>query len=94
MIKADPAMYGKIIVPKGGIMLEKTSASVYELPLNSKVFTYACPEGDSTCETEKKKSGGCAVLEVESDNSGIIVLAAVLSAAAMLGLALLRKKIF
>ncbi|MBQ3368595.1 hypothetical protein IJG44_06775 [bacterium] len=94
MIKAEPAMYGKIIVPKGGIMLKDPAASVYELPLNSKVFTYACPEGDSSCETEKKKSGGCAVLEVESDNSGIIVLVAVLSAAAMLGLALLRKKIF
>ena len=94
MVQADPAMYGKIIVPKGGISLEDTSATVYEVPLNSKVFAYECKEGDSSCETAKKKSGGCAVLEVESDNTNIIVIAAVLSAAAMLGFALLRKKIF
>ena len=94
MAKSDPAMFGKIIVPKAGIMLENTEASVYELPLNSKVFAYECKEGDSSCETSKKKSSGCAVLEVESDNTNIIVIAAVLSAVAMLGLALLRKKIF
>jgi len=93
MIKADPAMSGKIIIPKAGVSLE-TAATVYELPLNSKVYTYECIEGDSSCETAKKKSGGCAVLEVESDNTNIIVIAAVLSAAAMLGFALLRKKIF
>ncbi|MBO7127084.1 hypothetical protein J6W78_06025 [bacterium] len=94
MTKTDPPMFGKVIIPKGGISLGDNTASVYELPLNSKQFTYDCPEGDSSCETEKKKSGGCAVLEVESDNTGIIVIAAVLSAAAMLGFALLRKKIF
>ena len=94
MVKSDPAMFGKIIVPKAGISLDDTEATVYELPLNSKEFKYECQEGDSSCETAKKKSGGCAVLEVESDNSGIIVLAVLLSAAAMLGFALLRKKIF
>ena len=94
MVQANPAMYGKIIVPKGGITLKDSTASVYEVPLNSKVFAYECKEGDSSCETAKKKSGGCAVLEVEPDNTGIIVIAALLSAAAMLGLALLRKKIF
>ena len=94
MVKAEPAMFGKIIVPKGGITLEDTAASVYELPLNSKEFKYECKEGDSSCETAKKKSGGCAVLEVESDNTNIIVIAAVLSVAAILGFALLRKKIF
>ena len=94
MIEADPAMFGKISVPKAGISLEVSGASVYELPLNSKVFAYECKEGDSSCETEKKKSGGCAVLEVESDNTNIIVIAAVLSAVAMLGFAFLRKKIF
>jgi hypothetical protein len=94
MVKEDPAMFGKIIIPKGGISLADTSATVYELPLNSKEFKYECKEGDASCVTEKKKSGGCAVLEVEADNTGIIVIAAVLSAAAMLGFALLRKKIF
>ena len=92
MAKADPAMAGKIQIPKGGLKLNEES-SFYELPLNSKTYTYACQEGDANCET-KKKSGGCAVLEVEPDNTNIIVIAAVLSAAAMLGLALLRKKIF
>ena len=92
MAKADPAMAGKIQIPKGGLKLGDES-NFYELPLNSKTYTYACQEGDANCET-KKKSGGCAVLEVESDNTNLIVVAAVLSAAAMLGFALLRKKIF
>ena len=95
MAKSDPAMFGKIIVPKAGIVLENTEASVYELPLNSKVFTYECLEGDASCqESGKSSKSGCAVLEVESDNTNIIVLASLLSAAAMLGFALLRKKIF
>ena len=94
MAKSDPAMMGKISIPKGGITL-KESANVYELPLNSKSFVYACQKGDENCrEASKSKSSGCAVLEVESDNTNIIVIAAVLSAAAMLGFALLRKKIF
>ena len=92
MVNADPAMAGKIQIPKGGIKLG-VDASPYELPLNSKTYTYACQEGDASCATEKK-GGGCAVLEVESGNTNIIVIAAVLSAAAMLGFALLRKKIF
>ena len=93
MAKADPAMVGKIQIPKGGIKLEK-DADFYELPLNSKAYTYACQDGDESCETVKKKSGGCAVLEVEADNSNVVVIAAVLSAVAMLGFALLRKRIF
>ena len=94
MAKADPAMFGKISIPKAGIALE-TSATVYELPLNSKVFTYECKEGDASCQEKSGGSkGGCAVLEVEADNTNIIIIAAVLSAAAMLGFALLRKKIF
>ena len=92
MAKADPAMVGKIQIPKGGLKLGEES-NFYDLPLNSKTYTYACQEGDANCET-KKKSGGCAVLEVESDNTNLIVVAALLSAAAMLGLALLRKRIF
>ena len=92
MVDADPAMVGRIQIPKGGIKLEK-DANPYELPLNSKAYTYACADGDTNCETDKK-SGGCAVLEVESDNTNMIVIAAVLSAAAMLGFALLRKKLF
>ena len=92
MAKADPAMAGKIQVPKGGLKLKEES-NFYELPLNSKTYTYACQEGDANCET-KKKSGGCAVLEVESDNTNILFIAAVVSAAAMLGFALLRKRIF
>ena len=92
MAKADPAMVGRIQIPKGGLKLD-SEANFYELPLNSKIYTYACQEGDANCET-KKKSGGCAVLEVESDNTNIVFIAAVLSAAAMLGLAVLRKKIF
>lgn len=92
MANAEPPMAGKIQIPKGGIKLKEES-NYYELPLNSKTYTYACQEGDTNCET-KKKSGGCAVLEVEPDNTNIIVLAAVLSAAAMLGFAILRKKIF
>ena len=90
MAKADPPMVGKIQIPKGGLNLGEES-NFYELPLNSKTYTYACQEGDANCET-KKKSGGCAVLEVESDNTNIIVIAAVLSAAAMLAMALLRKR--
>ncbi|MBO4710817.1 hypothetical protein J5681_02735 [bacterium] len=92
MAKADPAMVGRIQVPKGGLKLKEES-NFYELPLNSKTYTYACQEGDANCET-KKKSGGCAVLEVESDNTNILFIAAVVSAAAMLGFALLRKRIF
>ena len=95
MVKSDPAMFGKISVPRAGIMLENTEAAVYELPLNSKSFTYECKEGDASCMEQKGGSkGGCSTVDVESDNSGIIVLAALLSAAAMLGFALLRKKIF
>ena len=92
MAKAEPPMAGKIQIPKGGIKLEAES-NYYELPLNSKTYTYACQEGDANCET-KKKSGGCAVLEVESDNTNVIVIAALLSAVSMLGFALLRKRIF
>ena len=93
MASAEPPMVGRIQIPKGGIKLNDES-NYYELPLNSKTYTYACQEGDANCETVSKKSGGCAVLEVESDNTNIIVIAAVLSAAAMLGFALLRKKLF
>ena len=92
MVQAEPPMAGRIQIPKGGIKLQNES-NFYELPLNSKVYTYACPEGDASCQTEKKKSGGCAVLEVESDNTNVIAIAAVLSAVAMLGFALLRKKL-
>ena len=94
MAKDDPAMSGKIIIPKGGITLKET-ATVYELPVNSKVFTYACQEGDSNCQAvSDSKGGGCAVLEVEADNTNIIFVVSLISAVAMLGFALLRKKLF
>ena len=95
MAKADPAMFGKIIIPKGGITLSDTEVSVYELPLNSKVFTYECKEGDASCEeVAKSKGGGCSTVDVESENTKMIVVVSVLSAVAMLGFALLRKKLF
>ena len=94
MAKAEPAMVGKIIV--SNFKLSNSSATVYDgNPINSKTFTYACKDGDQNCQQQSdSKSGGCAVLEVESNNTNLIVIAAVLSVAAMLGFALLRKKLF
>ena len=92
MAKAEPPMAGKIQIPKGGIRLTEES-NLYELPINSKTYTYACQEGDANCETSKK-SGGCAVLEVENDNTNLIAAISLLSAVAMLGFVLLRKKLF
>ena len=95
MAKAEPPMSGKIIV--SNIKLSDSSATVYDgNAIYSKTFTYVCQEGDASCQEveDNKKSGGCAVLEVESNNANLIVVAAVLSAVAMLGFALLRKKLF
>lgn len=93
MVKADPPMVGKIIVQN--FKLKDSSATVYDgNPINSKAYTYACKDGDVNCQQASGSKSGCAVLEVEADNTGIIVVAAVLSAVAMLGFALLRKKLF
>ena len=95
MVKSDPAMLGKISIPKGGITLGNSSVGIYELPLNSKPFVYECKDGDASCaEASKSKGGGCSTVDVESENTKMIVVVSLLSAAAMLGFALLRKKIF
>jgi len=93
MVKADPAMFGKIIIQKGGIALTNSS-TVYELPLNSKKFTYACEKGDENCKEPEESKGGCAVLEVENDSTNILAAVSLISALAMLGFVLLRKKLF
>ena len=90
MTKSEPPMAGRIQIAKG-LVLSESETQPYEIPIKSKVFTYSCQEGDVSCETEKK-SGGCAVLEVESDNTELLFVA-LISVAAMLGLALLRKKL-
>ena len=95
MAKAEPPMIGKIIVSNIKLSADSSSTVYDGQAINSKSYVYACQEGDLNCQQQSSsKSGGCAVLEVESNNTNLIVVAAVLSAVAMLGFALLRKKLF
>ena len=93
MTKAEPPMSARIIVQS--IKIKDKSVTVYDgKAIYSKTFTYACEKGDENCQEPEDSKGGCAVLEVESDNTNVFAAVSLISALAMLGFVLLRKRLF
>jgi fimbrial isopeptide formation D2 family protein len=94
MVKVDDPMAGRIEIPNTGIKLSDDEASVVELPIRSKVFTYECKEGDPGCDIPpppKEKECSCTTVGVDSsDNSALLI--SVLAVLAVLAALLLRKR--
>jgi hypothetical protein len=95
MVKVDDPMAGRIEIPNTGIKLSDDEASVVELPIRSKVFTYECKEGDPGCDIPpppKEKECSCTTVGVDSSDNSALLISVLAVACRSITALLLRKR--